>query len=153
MNCEKIQQKFLELDNGARIPLSVHIHMLTCTRCRHDIGVLSEQFAALRTDEPFAMDRDQCEQIMKEVFHSNVRYERHVSGLQWGVVGALILASLFLIPFSNSFGWLRGYFGRGLEIPISIVLGISLSAYALMGIFSNMEWLKKFVANLPKKMH
>jgi hypothetical protein len=94
-----------------------------------------------------------CEQIMLDVFRSNVRYEQHVSGIQWGVVGAIILVSMFLIPFSHSFGWLRTQFGSGLELPVSIVLGLSMCIYALVGIFSNLEHLKKFVANLPKKIH
>ncbi len=153
MNCEKIQQKFLEMDNRSRVPLSVQFHILHCSKCRHDIAVLSEQFSLLRSDTAFDLDRDRCEQIMREVFFSKVQYEHHVSGLQWGVVGSILLVSLFAIPFSHSFGWLRGQFGSGLEIPISIVLGLSFSIYALAGIFSNMDSLKKFVDNLPKRIH
>ena len=153
MNCERIQKKFLEMDNGSRVPVPVMIHMLFCSRCRRIISVLSGRFASLRSEAPFDMDRDLCEQIMLDVFRSDVQYEHNVSGLQWGVVGAIILVSMFLIPFSNSFGWLRHYFGRGLEIPVSIVLGLAMSIYALTGIFSNMEHLKKFTKYLPKKMH
>ncbi len=153
MNCENIQQRFLEMDNHSRIPLSVQFHTLYCTKCRHDITMLTEQFESLRTDAAFNLERDRCEQIMLEVFRSKARYEHHVSGLQWGVVGSIILISLIAIPFSNSFGWLRTHLGSGLELPISIVLGLSFSIYALAGIFSNMESLKKFVENLPKRMH
>lgn len=153
MNCENIQQRFLEMDNHSRIPLSVQFHTLYCSRCRHDIAMLTERFESLSAEAPFTIDRDMCEQIMLEVFRSKKQYEHHVSGLQWSVVGTILLISLFAIPFSNSFGWLRNYFGAGLEIPISIVLGLSLSIYALAGIFSNMESLKKFVSNLPKRLH
>jgi hypothetical protein len=153
MNCESTQKKFLEMDNGSRIPVSVMIHTLYCSRCRHIISELSGRFASLRSEAPFDMDRDLCEQIMLDVFRSNVQYEHSVSGLQWGVAGTIILVSMFLIPFSDSFGWLRHYFGRGLEIPVSIVLGLALSIFALAGIFSNMEQIKKFTKYLPKKMH
>jgi hypothetical protein len=153
MNCETTQQRFLEMDNHSRIPLSVQFHTLYCSRCRHDIALLTQQFESLRSDAAFALDRDRCEQIMREVFRSKTRYDHHVSGLQWGVVGTILLISLFAIPFSNSFGWLRHYFGSGLEIPISIVLGLSFSIYALAGIFSNMDSLKKFVGNLPRRQH
>jgi hypothetical protein len=153
MNCEIIQQRFLEMDNHSRIPLSVQFHTLHCSRCRHDITMLTERFASLRTEEPFTIERDLCEQIMREVFRSTIQYEHHVSGLQWGIVGSILFISLFAIPFSNSFGWLRNYFGAGLEVPLSIVLGLGLSIYALVGIFSNMENLKKFVDNLPKRLH
>ncbi|MBP7734603.1 MAG: hypothetical protein KA369_01395 [Spirochaetes bacterium] len=153
MNCETIQQRFIEMDNRSRIPLSVQIHMLHCHRCRHDIAMLTERFEALREEAPFMIDRDLCEQIMREVFRSKEQYEHHVSGLQWWIVGSILFISLFAIPFSNSFGWLRNYFGAGLEVPLSIVLGLGLSIYALVGIFSNMENLKKFVDNLPKRMH
>jgi hypothetical protein len=153
MNCEKIQNRFLEMDNRSRIPLSVQAHMLYCSKCRRDITELTNRFASLRTQAPFAMDRDVCEKIMVDVFISRAKYEHHVSGFQWGAVGAIILISLFLIPFSDSFGWLRIRFGTGLEIPISIALGLTFSIYALAGIFSNLEGLKKFVDSLPKKMH
>ncbi len=153
MNCEIIQQKFLEMDNRSRIPLSVQFHMLHCSRCRHDIVILTERFSALRAEGPFTIDRDLCEQIMCEVFKSEERYEHHVSGLQWGIVGSILFISLLAIPFSNSFGWLRLHFGAGLEVPVSVVLGLGLSIYALVGIFSNMEYLKKLVNNLPKRLH
>lgn len=153
MNCETIQQRFLEMDNRSRIPLTVQFHTLYCSKCRHDIAVLTREFEQLRSDTSFDLDRDRCEQIMREVFLSKVRYDHHVSGLQWGIVGTILLISLFAIPFSNSFGWLRNYYGSGLEIPISIVLGLSFSIYALAGIFSNMESLKKFVGNLPRRPH
>ncbi|MBN2159063.1 MAG: hypothetical protein JW807_06685 [Spirochaetes bacterium] len=153
MNCENVQKRFLEMDNRSHIPLAVQFHMLHCSRCRHDIAVLNSRFESLTDDGPHAMDRDLCESIMISVFRSDVHYEHHVSGLQWSAAGFIILVSMFLIPFSNSFGWLRSYFGRGLEIPISIVLGLALSIYALAGIFSNLEELKKFVDSLPKKLH
>ena len=153
MNCEKIQNRFLEMDNRSRIPLSVQLHMLYCSRCRRDITELSNRFESLRSEEPFAIDRDLCEKIMMEVFLSRTQYEHHVSGFQWGAAGSIILISLFLIPFSNSFGWLRTRFGTGLEMPVSIVLGLTFSVFVLAGIFSNLDQLKKFVNSLPKKMH
>jgi len=153
MNCDTVQKKFLEMDNRSRIPMSVQFHTLFCSRCRSIISMLSRKFASMRTEAPYDMDRDLCEQIMLDVFRSGVRYEHNVSGLQWGVVGAIILVSMFLIPFSDSFGWLRSHFGRGLELPVSIVLGLALCVYALAGIFSNLEHLKKFAKYLPKKIH
>jgi hypothetical protein len=153
MNCEKIQKRFLEMDNRSMIPVSVQFHMLHCPKCRRDIARLNRQFQALREEAPFDMDRDRCEEIMRTVFGSAVHYDHHVTGFQWGAVGLVILVSLFVIPLSNSFGWLRNFFGPGLEIPLSIVLGLVFSAYALAGIFSNLEELKKFVDKLPKKMH
>jgi len=153
MNCEKTQQRFFEMDNRSIIPVSVQFHMLFCPKCRRDIIFLNEKFRSLRDETQYDMDRDRVEEIMLSVFHSGVRHYQHVSGFQWSAVGLIILVSLFLIPFSNSFGWLRNFFGPGLEIPVSIVLGLVFSAYALAGIFSNLEELKKFVDKLPKKMH
>src|SRR3990172_10276358 len=109
MNCDNVQKKFLEMDNGSWIPMSVQFHTLYCSRCRCIISVLSRKFASMVAEAPYDMDRDLCEQIMLDVFRSGVQYEHNVSGLQWGVVGAIILVSMFLIPFSDSFGWLRNY--------------------------------------------
>jgi len=153
MNCDNVQKQFIEMDNNSRIPLSVQFHTLFCARCRSVVSVLTDKFASLRSEAPYEMDRDLCEQIMREVFRCDVQYEHQVSGLQWGMVGAILVVSMFLIPFSHSFGWLRTRFGSGLELPVSIVLGLALCVYALVGIFSNLEHLKKFVENLPKKIH
>lgn len=153
MKCEKIQKRFLEMDNESRIPLVIYLHILLCPRCRRDIGVLNSAFESLRHEGPFLMDRDLSEKIMMDVFRSEVRYDHHISGIQWGVVGFIILASMFAIPYSSSFGWLRQFFGPGLEIPVSIVLGLVMSIYASAGIFSNLEELKKFKDTLPKKIH
>ncbi len=153
MNCEKIQNRFLEMDNRSRIPLMVQIHMLFCSECRRLIGALNEQFESLYNNPPYCLERDLCEKIMVEVFHSKVQYEHNVGGIKWALVGLLILMSIFLIPFSNSFGWLRQYFGAGLEVPVSMALGIAISVYATIGIFSNLGILKKFVHNLPRKPH
>ncbi len=151
MNCERIQQLFLEMDNDSRIPLAVHVHAFFCARCRSDIALLAARFDSLREESPFPMDRDLCEQVMREVFRSDVSYEHEISPAQWGVVGFVILISLFLIPFSHSFGWLRGHFGSGLEIPIGIVLGLAMTIFALAGVFSHMEFLKKLMEKLPKR--
>lgn len=153
MNCEKIQQRFLEMDNRSIIPVSVQFHMLFCPKCRRDIAFLNDTFRSLKNESQYDMDRDRVEEIMLSVFHSTVRHDQHVSGFQWSAVGLIILVSLFAIPFSTSFDWLRHFFGPGLEIPVSIVLGLVFSAYALAGIFSNLEELKKFVEKLPKKLH
>jgi len=153
MNCKKIQNRFLELDNRSRIPLSVYIHMQFCSECRRLIVMLNEQFESIYNNPPFCLDRDLCEKIMTDVFHSEVRYEHHVGGMKWAMVGFIILLSMFLIPFSDSFGWLKHYFGADLELPVSIVLGAVMSIYASVGIFSNLEVLKKFMHNLPRKLH
>ncbi|MBN2080531.1 MAG: hypothetical protein JW838_16295 [Spirochaetes bacterium] len=151
MNCKEIQRLFLEMDNDSRIPLAVHLHTFFCPRCRRDIALLGARFDSLREEAPYPMDRDLCERVMAEVFNSDISYEHEVSPTQWGVVGFIILMSLFLIPFSDSFGWLRGHFGRGLELPVSIVLGLAMTIFALAGVFSHMEGLKKIMERLPKR--
>lgn len=151
MNCKQVQEIFLEMDNDSRVPLAVHFHTFFCPRCRRDIALLAARFDSLREEAPYPMDRDLCEKVMKDVFTSDVSYEHEVSLTQWGVVGLIILMSLFLIPFSDSFGWLRGHFGRGLELPVSIVLGLAMTIFALVGVFSHMEGLKKLMERLPKR--
>jgi hypothetical protein len=153
MNCERIQNRFLEMDNRSHIPLLVYVHMLYCDECRRLINALNEQFDSIYNTPPYCLERDMCEKIMIDVFRSDVRYEHHVGGAKWAVVGLIILISMFLIPFSDSFGWLKHHFGAGLEVPVSLVLGSVISVYATIGIFSNLGMLKKFVHNLPRKLH
>ena len=153
MNCDNIQDRFLEMDNNSRVPFPVYIHLLFCSQCRRLVALLNEKFASLYDDAPFTMERDLCENIMKDVSRTEVGYGHHVGGLKWALVGLIILASMILFPFSDSFGWLRIHFGPGLELPVSIVFGVVLSIYASAGICSNLEALKKFIHNLPRKMN
>ncbi|OHD72090.1 MAG: hypothetical protein A2W19_16615 [Spirochaetes bacterium RBG_16_49_21] len=153
MNCEKAQNLFLETDNRSTVSLSVQLHMLFCPQCRRRIRTLNEQFASLLKSAPFIMTRDLSDEIMRNVFLSDVRYEHNIGVLKWTVAGLVILLSMVCIPFSDSFGWLRRYFGRGLELPVSIVLGVIMSIYASVAIFSKMEELKKFIHIFQRKLH
>jgi hypothetical protein len=141
------------MDNDSRIPISVHLHMLFCGECRRLITLLNENLEAIYKNPSQNMEKDMSEKIMNEVYSSEVKYGQHISALQWAVVGFLILISMLLMPFNDYFGWLRYYFGAGLEVPVSIALGIAISIYAITGILSNLEVLKKFVHNLARKMH
>jgi hypothetical protein len=153
MNCKKAQNLFMEMDNRESLPVPLSVHMFLCPRCRHMVKTLGESLASLQQDAPFAMRYDLSDQIMKSVLNSDMRYEHNVSIFKWTAAGSLILMSMALIPFSNSFEWLRRYFGTGLELPMSIVLGMILSTYASIAIFSNMEELKKFIQDYQRKIH
>jgi hypothetical protein len=153
MNCNKAQRLFMEMDNNESLPLSLRTHMFHCLRCRILVKALGEHFASLRQDAPFVMRYDLSDGIMERVLNSDMRYEHHVSVFKWTAAGSVLLASMALVPFSNSFEWLRRYFGSGLELPMSIVLGVIVSTYASIAIFSNIEELKKFIKHYHRKIH
>jgi hypothetical protein len=64
---------------------------------------------------------------------------RHMPMRNWIGAGAILLCSMFLVPFSNSFAWLRDSFGSSLEVPLHIMLGIAIATYATLFIGTHVD--------------
>jgi hypothetical protein len=110
---------------------------------------MGEFFASLRDDSAFDMPVDIVDSVMTFVRSSNVKYDHRVSIVKWTIGGVMLFSSVFLISFSESFQWLADYFGGILEIPLRIVLGLSVSLYAAGFIAAHIEELKGYIENLP----
>ncbi|MCP4138613.1 MAG: hypothetical protein GY754_47090 [bacterium] len=150
MKCNKAIERFLELDNYTALPFSIRLHTTFCPKCENEIFSLQEKFNSLHNAVPFKPEFDITNSVMSEIALLETSYEHNVSNLKWFSVGAIILGSIFLIPFSNNLSWLRVYFGANLEIPLSIVMGLAISVYAVLFIGSHLEELKKTSRNLEK---
>ena len=76
-------------------------------------------------------------------------FRRWLSWFLWlfAAVAAAIMAQYWNGPIGPA--WAR----LSWLLPVGVLVGLVFSAYALAGIFSNLEELKKFVNNLPKKLH
>ena len=153
MKCDKTITKYLELDDYSIIPLSVRFHLLFCTKCSEEVAMLNSALNEIRVFNPFPMKRDMTYQIMSKINPPGLAYERKISTFNWVSAGLVILASIFLVSYSESLSWLKGQFGKNLEVPLNIVLGITISAYLIAFIGSHVEEFKKNIAifNIFKK--
>ncbi len=152
MKCDKAMSMFLELDNNAVVPLRLRAHMLFCPRCRAEINTLAEELLVLRHLSPFDPGIDIAAEVMEAISKLSPVPEHTISNLKWISVGSIILMSLFLISFSKSQQWLTARFGGHLMIPLSVVMGLAMSLYAILFISTHLEELKRNVDNTRKRM-
>jgi predicted anti-sigma-YlaC factor YlaD len=152
MKCDRAMKMFLELDNNEAVPLRVKAHMVFCPRCRAEITAMAEELLVLRHLSPYEPDADITAEVMAAILKLSPVPEHTISNIKWLSVGSIILMSLFLISFSESLQWLTTRFGAHLMIPLSVVMGLIMSLYAILFISTHLEELKVNVDNTLKRM-
>jgi hypothetical protein len=150
---DKFLKKYLELNNTFEIPMYIQFYMLISPAFKKEVVLIQENLAHLKGDVPYKMRKDMTAAIMKQVYAAGFEYEQAVSSIKWFIAGFVIFASIVLIPFSDSMTWLKIQFGKSLEVPLSLVLGIAISTYAVLYIATHIELLKKDLQLLYKKMN
>lgn len=153
MKCNKIMDKFLELENYNDVPVSMKLHFLICPQCRMEASLLREEFLNLQTESPFDYQESISDSIMENIRFIPGEYQCRISSSKWVGVGALIFFSIFMINYSDSYHWLKLIFGVDIILPMSIVLGVVLSSYLVVLMMVNhsvfvkymheTKWLKK----------
>ena len=152
MKCNRIVERFLELEDNLSIPFSMHLHILICRECRREIFALRDVFNSFRNTAPFEMTGDVRDFVMYRIKESEINYGNHISSFKWLMVGSVILASIFLISFSHSLLWLKVHFGRDLLIPLNIVMGLVISIYSVFIIGAHIDALKTVINSLCRKI-
>ena len=153
MKCNNAIQSFLESEDGGYIPFAVRWHIMLCRSCRNEIRVMRDIFLNAQIQPMIKIPRDMTDLIMRKIIDSDVVFEKNISFYRWLLAGLVILASMFLISYSNSFTWLKQHFGSGIEIPINIVLGLVISLYAASFIGTHIDEAKRFIEIINNKMH
>jgi hypothetical protein len=153
MKCDKAIQNFLEQEDCLYIPFRVRWHALLCSECREEIQSLKKIFTKAQNSYCFPMPEDLSGIIMEKITESNIIYEGKVSSSKWLLTGVIIFVSIFLISYSDSFIWLRQYFGSDLEIPLNLVLGMVITLYAASFIGSHLDDVKKIIDFFNDKIH
>ncbi len=152
MKCDKAIQEFLEQEDCFYEPLRVRLHTLLCPKCRKEIRNLKNIFFTARiSGGGIRMPEDLSGLIMNRIAESGMTHEKNVSQSKWLMSGAIIFLSIFLVSYSDSFIWLRKYFGSGLEIPVNMVLGIVVTLYASLFAGTHLEDVKKIMDYINKK--
>lgn len=153
MKCEKAIHEFLEQEDCLYVPFGTRLHSLLCGECRKEIVNLRKEFLEAKNMRQFAMPADLGDQIMKKIAESGIVHERNVASSKWLVTGVIIFISIFLISYSDSFIWLKKIFGRELEIPLNLVLGVIITLYAASFIGSHIDDVKKVIGRISGKIH
>jgi hypothetical protein len=145
MKCDRAIEEYLKLDNSSCMPLMLRFHIMLCRKCRYEIKKLDMTFLLLRKDSPYYSPNNIALSVMNILRSGKVATCKTVSGLKWVSSGAIIFSSIVLINFSESFIWLKKEFGSHYIIPLSIVMGLVLTAYSAILIACNYEYIKKYI--------
>jgi hypothetical protein len=125
--------------------LILRFHLLFCSECRREISRLRDLFVFVKNDSLYKSSYDISTSVMNIIRRESAFNGKTISGLKWVTIGSIIFLSILLINFSESFVWLKGEFGSGYTIPMSIVMGFVLTAYATILIGCNYESIKKYL--------
>ena len=141
--CDYTMRRFLELDNRESLPLMLRLHQLHCARCRKELAALQKGFDSL-VAVSHAPGENITDRIMAGIKARGVTYSRKVPLFNWVSVELILIASFFMVPFSEVTLWMKQYFGRDLEVPLNIVMGALLCLYSVIFIGTHLDDYKRF---------
>ncbi|HON78890.1 MAG TPA: hypothetical protein PK544_10390 [Spirochaetota bacterium] len=145
MKCEKAMEQYLKADADEYLPLALRLHLRFCRKCRVETAAMRSALDMLRNEDIYTVPDDCSGNIMAVVRNSGNSYGRRMPLFNWISGEVIIIASIFLVQFSDDRNWLTGYFGSNLEIPLYIVLGILVTVYSAMFAVSRLGEFKKLV--------
>lgn len=143
MKCDKIMYKFDSLDNKKYMPLRMKIHFFFCPECRIKAEKMNAMLNSLHGEYLYEMRDSISSHIMQLLIHSGNRYAEKKGYKKWIAAGVVIVAGRFAFSYSESLNQLNSYFGQSLDIPLNIVMGLLITAYSAVFIFSHLDDLKK----------
>ncbi|HOP64438.1 MAG TPA: hypothetical protein PK906_13740 [Spirochaetota bacterium] len=144
MKCNDAVEKFMELDDYRDIPFLLRLHFLFCRKCRGEVAAMTAALDILSSGSPYAAPRGLAGSIMNSILRQSLSHAGKISGVKWVSAGTVIFMSILLINFSDSFIWLKQQFGSLYTLPLSIVLGLVLTAYLSFVVGCNYEAVKKY---------
>lgn len=99
------------------------------------------------------MKKDLSDFIMYRIALPQINLHDGVSVAGWIVTGLIIFISIFLVSYSDWLIWMKYHFGKNIEIAVSIVLGLFISAYSAIFIGTNIDRLKGLFRDLSRRVH
>lgn len=150
MKCDDAVERFMELDDYREIPFLLRLHILLCRRCRGEVAALTAALDILAAESPFKAHNGLALVIMNRIRRESLPHGGRVSGAKWVFAGTVLFLSILLVNFSESFIWLEEQFGSQYTIPLSIVLGLVLTAYLSIVIGCNYEAVKRYIDHFHK---
>lgn len=139
MKCETFIEKYTALDNLQGPGFLMRLHLLGCARCRKEAVRLDAVYRRVKMMEPDLLRGDLSERIMSAIRFSGVPYGKKVSMANWVSAWSLLVASFFLVQFSEPRMWLGDQLGRGLEMALSVCLGVLITIFSAVFVGAHMR--------------
>ncbi|MCI5524290.1 MAG: hypothetical protein SO116_07715 [Treponema sp.] len=143
--CDFYMDKFLALDKGERIPLSVSLHLLKCKNCRSQVRLLTKseklfsKYAKSSSGENSASVKKIIEQIAPD--YNPEKYK--VTIFQWIIYGILLTVGIFFFIIFARTTQLQAFI-------TSISLAGALCGYSALFVGTNLDFFIKKIDSLNK---
>lgn len=138
-NCENFMDKYLMLDKGEMLPLSLSLHLITCRECRRQIRLLSK--AQKLAGKPLKITVSSSDKTISKAMQSiGINYDSskvHVPLFQWIAAGVLMIAAFFL------FGLLTNTPTHQVNAIYYLLFAGSITAYCLLFVGTNLDFFIK----------
>ncbi len=139
-NCDATMKRYLSLDKGERIPLSLTAHLLTCGRCRNEVRFFRKAETAAASNAQVGITDKSISSVMEKIYASEEQSENKVSLSKWSVGGiAIVVLFLAFAIFS------RGINSTSLKLCIYIGFAALITVYCALLIRSNMDFFIKLI--------
>lgn len=133
-------ERYLSLDKGERIPLSLTLHLLTCEHCRNEVRFFRKAETAAASNAQVGITDKSISAVMEKIYASEEYLENKVSLSKW-IVGGIAIIALFLAFALFS----HGINSDALKLCIYSELAVLITVYCALFIRSNMDFFVKLI--------
>lgn len=143
--CNKIIERYLQLDKNQRLPLSITLHILSCKSCKNKIRMMSLAEESIK--EPISITvpitDNSIEQIMQKISPEsyNKITKNPISMTNWiisGIITILLLCGsvIFASKFNSS----------TLTFIYTLISGTAIITYCCAFVISNIDFFIKKIS-------
>lgn len=139
-NCDVTMERYLSLDKGERLPLSVTAHLLICERCRNEVRFFRKAENSAESNSQVGITDKSISAVMEKIYASEEQSKNKVSLSKW-IIGGIAIVVLFLAFAIFS----HGTNSSALKLCIYIELAVLITVYCALFIRSNMDFFVKLI--------
>jgi predicted anti-sigma-YlaC factor YlaD len=150
LTCRNARRAIIGSESHEGLDRELDEHLARCPDCRAIHERLTAVAANARIPDAPA-DRALTSRIMTAV-RSEASFAaapevrlRLVRLPGWTAGGAVILASLVLVQFSDVVSWLSAELGSVVDVALGVMLGIALTAYIMLLVGSNLQAVRRII--------
>lgn len=150
MKCKDAVRRILESDHG-HIPFMVQMHCRMCSKCMSELSDIRKAERMLQDKWFFSPEYDLSPRVLSQIRATSYATRKSTTWIPGLSVGVVLVASLFLVNFSDTFAWIELAMGDTFIIPVNIVLGLIISAYLAAFIASQIQRLSQYTHHGVKR--
>lgn len=147
MRCEDFLSRYDHIEPGRRMGFRMRRHLVSCASCKRHVEAVDTVLGALRDAESATCERagERLEDRVMAAIRLMPPPQRDFSVRDWIIAGSVIATSMLLIPLGEYFARFNEAFGARYTLPLSLVLGIVLTAYGALFVGTHMDEVQGFV--------